>query len=112
MKDKSWDEGVYKMLITESARCESMIKRVAQEIITLPKGSLGKKKVKTVDGREYISFCLRYREASKVKTVHVPKDKLPEIEQALLRKKRLQETIKSSEKRIKTIRKLLKGVHT
>ena len=110
MKTKSQDESVYRLLKTEANRCESMIARIEQEILSLPRGSLAEKKLKK-NGKVYVSHCLKYRENQKIISVHIPKEKLPEIEQAILRKKRLQESKKDGEKRVKTIQRLLKGTN-
>lgn len=107
MRAKAKDESIFRMLESERDRCARVIEKIAAEMGKLPRGSLGQRKVKS-GGKEYVYPCLKYREGAHVKFEHISAQLAEELRPALERKKKLQNDLKSSQKRMGTINIILK----
>jgi hypothetical protein len=94
------------MLKSERDRCVELAERLRREIDSLPKGSLGKRKVKS-PGKEYIYPCLRFRVGKKVVYEHLSHEKAEELKPMLERRKKLESSLKANRKRIATIDAIL-----
>lgn len=105
-KTRKSDESVYQMLESEGARCESVLERIRRELETLPKGSLCQRRVVS-NGKVYLYPCLKYRDASGVKLVHVTREKAEEVRAQIERKKRLKAVVKETQLRLATLRALI-----
>jgi vacuolar-type H+-ATPase subunit I/STV1 len=101
-KMKSTDHSVYQMLESERLRCQSVLEKVAKELESLPKGSLCQRRVVS-NGKVYLYPCLKYRDKSEVKTIHIPREKADELQAQLERKKRLQAVVKETRLRLATL---------
>lgn len=108
MSGKTWnsDDSVFQMLDSERARCEAVLERLERELATLPKGSLCQRRVVS-NGKVYLYPCLKYRDGSEVKLVHVTREKVDEVQAQVERKKRLQMVVKETKLRLATLRRLL-----
>ncbi len=106
MRGKEKDASVFRMLQSERDRCALVIEKINSELDKLPKGSLGKRKVKS-HGKEYIYPCLRYREGAVVKYEHLTPEKAEELKPALERRKKLQADLRANKKRIATLNVIL-----
>lgn len=110
-KRKSRDDSVFEMLKTEHARCETVLERIDRELATLPKGTLCKRRVVS-NGKVYFYPCLKYRDASGVKLVHIVQERVEAVEAQMERKKRLKIAAKETKNRLATLRTLIaRGVH-
>ncbi|MDO3380123.1 hypothetical protein [Geoalkalibacter halelectricus] len=106
MRAAKKDQSVFNMLKSERDRCVELAERLRREIDQFPKGSLGKRKVKS-QGKEYIYPCLRYRDGTKVTYEHLSKQQAEEIQPLLERRKKLEKSLRANKKRIATIDALL-----
>lgn len=102
MRVKARDESVFRMLESERDRCARVIEKLTGEIEKLPRGSLGQRKVKS-GGKEYVYPCLKYREGNHVKFEHVSARRADELRPALERRKKLENDLKVSRRRMTTI---------
>ncbi|QWV98961.1 hypothetical protein KP003_06850 [Geomonas nitrogeniifigens] len=105
-KTKSSDDSVYQMLDSERARCEAVLERIDRELSNLPKGSLCQRRVVS-NGKVYLYPCLKYRDGSEVKLLHVSREKAEEVQAQVERKKRLKQAAKETKVRLATLRTLL-----
>ena len=101
------DQSVFNMLSSERNRCIELKKSLRHEIDKLPKGSLGKRKVKR-GCKVYVYPCLRYRDGKKVAYEHLSREKAEELKPILERRKKLELSLKANKKRIATIDAILK----
>jgi uncharacterized protein (UPF0128 family) len=99
---KSIDNSVYQMLESERLRCQSVLEKIARELENLPKGSLCQRRVIS-NGKVYLYPCLKYRDKSVVKTIHIPREKADELQVQLDRKKRLEAVVKETRVRLATL---------
>lgn len=106
MRGKEKDESVFRMLQSERDRCALVIEKIFIELEKLPKGSLGKRKVKS-HGKEYIYPCLKYRNGSVVKFKHLSSEKAEELRPLLEKRIKLQGALKANKKRMATINAIL-----
>lgn len=106
MGGKEKDNSVFRMLQSERDRCALVIAKINSELDKLPKGSLGQRKVKS-HGKEYIYPCLRYRDGSEVKYVHLAPEKAEELKPALERRKKLLADLRANKKRVATLNAIL-----
>jgi hypothetical protein len=95
-------EGV---LLEEKERNLAMQKRYLEEIETLPKGSVTKKKI---NGKEY--YYLIYRKGNKVITEYLGNDeaKIDEVKKKINTRKSLENSIKKLKLELKIISKTIK----
>lgn len=105
-RTRNGDDSVFQMLDSERARCESVLERIEREIATLPRGSFSLRRVVS-NGKIYLYPCLKYREGSEVKLVHIAREKADEVQAQVERKKRLKRTAKETKVRLATLRGLL-----
>jgi len=99
---KNTDKSVYEMLEAERARCQSVLEKIAKEFESLPKGSLCQRRVVS-NGKVYVYPCLKYRENSEVKVIHIPREKADELQAQLERKKRLKAVVRETRVRLATL---------
>jgi hypothetical protein len=110
-KSRNRDDSVFEMLESERARCEAVLERIDRELATLPKGTLCKRRVVS-NGKVYLYPCLKYRDASGVKIVHIAQEKAEAVEEQMDRKKRLKAVVKETKVRLATLRALIaRGAH-
>jgi hypothetical protein len=102
MRADKKDQSVFNMLKSERSRCVEMAARLGEEIERLPKGSLGKRRVKSSD-KVYEYSCRRYREKDKVKFEHLSEKQAEELKPKIERRKKLEASLKANKKRIATI---------
>ena len=107
MRAENKDQSVFNMLNSERNRCNELAERLSHEISKLPKGSLGKRKVKCV-GKVYVYPCLRYRDGKKVAYEHLSHEKAEELKPILERRKKLELSLKANKKRIATLDAILR----
>lgn len=107
MRAKGKDDSVFRMLQSERNRCALVIEKICGELEKLPKGSLGRRKVK-VGGKEYIYPCLRYREEAGVKFEHLSPEQAEGLKPALEKREKLREDLKATRKRLATLDSLLR----
>lgn len=105
-KVKHTDASVYQMLESERARCQSVLEKIGKELANLPKGTLCQRRVQS-NGKVYLYPCLKYREASEVKIIHLTREKAAELQSQLDRKKRLKAIMKETEVRLATLGMIL-----
>jgi len=106
MRAGNKDQSVFNMLKSERNRCVELAERLRSEIDSLPKGSLGERKVKG-RGREYVYPCLRFRVGDKVAYEHLSHKKAEELKPVLERRKKLESSLKANRRRIATIDSIL-----
>jgi len=106
MRGKKKDPSVFNMLKSERDRCVELAERLSREIAQLPKGSLGKRKVKS-HGKEYVYPCLRFRDGRKVTYKHLSHKQAEELRPLLDRRKKLEKSLRANKKRIATLDALL-----
>ena len=94
------------MLQSERDRCNLVIEKIQGELEKLPKGSIGRRKVKS-HGREYVYPCLRYREGAVVKYEHLAPERVEELIPALDRRKKLLADLKTTRRRVVTLNAIL-----
>jgi len=102
MRADKKDQSVINMLKSERSRCVEMMERLSEEIDRLPKGSLGKRRVKS-GNKVYEYPCRRYREKDKVKFEHLSEAQAEEIRPKIERRKKLEASLGANKKRIATI---------
>ena len=105
-KIKNTDNSVYEMLESERARCQSVLEKIDKELESLPKGSLCQRRVVS-NGKVYVYPCLKYRDNSEVKTIHITREKADELQGQLERKKRLKAVVKETKVRLATLRMII-----
>lgn len=86
MRVQAKDDSVFRMLESERDRCKRVIDKILAELEKLPRGSLGRRKVKS-GGKEYVYPCLKYRDGAKVKFEHISAERAEELRPVLERKK-------------------------
>ena len=101
-KSKSIDNSVYQMLESERLRCQSVLDKIGKELESLPKGTLCQRRVVS-NGKVYLYPCLKYRDKSEVKTIHITREKAAALQVQLERKKRLQAVVKETRVRLATL---------
>jgi len=106
MRAKKKDESVFRLLISERDRCQSVVERINNALDRLPKGSLSQRKVKS-GGKEYCYPCLRYRSGSRVLFEHLSPEKAEALLPLLEKRKKLESDMKANKLRIATINSLL-----
>lgn len=102
MRADKKDQSVLNMLKSERSRCLEMMARLHEEIGRLPKGSLGKRRVKS-GSKVYEYPCRRYREKDKVRFEHLSKQQAEELKPKIERRKKLEASLKANKKRVATI---------
>lgn len=107
MRAQNKDQSVFNMLSSERNRCVELAERLNKEINKLPKGSLGKRKVKR-SGKVYVYPCLRYRDGKKVAFEHLSHESAEELKPILERRKKLEWSLKANKKRIATLNAILR----
>ena len=105
-KVKNTDNSVYEMLEAERIRCQSVLEKIDKELEFLPKGSLCQRRVVS-NGKVYVYPCLKYRENSAVKTIHITREKADELQAQLERKRRLKAIVKETKVRLATLRTII-----
>jgi hypothetical protein len=106
MRAKNIDQSVFNMLKSERDRCVELAERLRREIDKLPKGSLGERKVKSIN-KVYVYPCLRYRDGKKVAYEHLSRERAEELKPILERRKKLESSLRANKKRIVTLDAIL-----
>ena len=105
-KVKNTDNSVYQMLESERLRCQSVLEKIDKELESLPKGSLCQRRVLS-NGKVYLYPCLKYRDDSGVKVIHISREKADDLQAQLERKKRLKAIAKETQVRLATLKTII-----
>lgn len=105
-KIKNTDNSVYRMLESERLRCQCVLEKIDKELESLPKGSLCQRRVLS-NGKVYLYPCLKYRDDSGVKVIHIAWEKVDDLQVQLERKKRLKAIAKETRVRLATLRTII-----
>ena len=107
MKVVEKDKIVSGMLRDELGRSEEMLAGLQKSLADLPKGVLSERK-KRYKEKAYSYFSLKYREGEKVVNRHVRVEQVPALRKKLDQRKKIEKEMKSYQKRIAYLSKILK----
>ncbi len=102
------DKIVSGMLRDELTRSEEMLAGLQNSLSGLPKGVLSERK-KRYKEKAYSYFSLKYREGEKVVNQHIPAGEVPALRKKLDQRKKIEKEMKSYQKRIAYLLKILKS---
>jgi hypothetical protein len=108
MKVVEKDRIVSGMLRDELGRSEEMLAGLQKSLADLPKGVLSERK-KRYKEKAYSYFSLKYREGEKVVNQHVRVEQVPALRKQLDQRKKIEKEMKSYQKRIAYLAKILKS---
>jgi hypothetical protein len=106
MKVVEKDRIISGMLQDELQRCHEMLDSLRKAVSKLPKGVLSLRK-KRYKKKVYSYYYLKYREGENVVNKHVSDDKVQKIAKQLEQRKRYMKEIRSYEKKIAYLKKVL-----
>ena len=89
-------------MLKEYLRFESELAESIEELKTLPRGYISKK---NINGHEYP--YLQYNDNGKIKSEYIKADNLENIEKGILRRKELQDRIRTLKRNMKQVEKAL-----
>lgn len=107
MKVAEKDKVISGMLQDELKRCQEMLESLRKAESRLPKGVLSSRK-KQYKKKVYSYYYLKYREGTKVVNKHIADEKVQEIAEKLEQRKKNTKEIKSYEKKIAYLERMLK----
>lgn len=105
-RNKAEDQGIKGMLQDEYNRCLDLMDQIKRSIGQYPKGRLVVKKVKA-KGRVYEYHHLQWREGKKVRSQHVPENKIPELKEKIEQREAYQKNGIKIEKRLEYLAPLI-----
>jgi hypothetical protein len=108
MKVVEKDKVVGGMLQDELKRCHEVLNGLRKDISSLPKGAISERK-KRYKNKVYSYYYLKYRDGEKVISKHIPNSEIQEVKEKLSVRKRYEKEIKSYEKRIAYLNKILRA---
>lgn len=108
MKVVEKDKIVSGMLRDELGRSEEMLAGLRKSLEDLPKGRLSERK-KRYKEKAYSYYSLKYREGEKVVNRHVPADQVQALRKKLDQRKKIEKEMKSYQKRVAYLSKILKS---
>lgn len=106
MKVVEKDKVVSGMLRDELNRCQEVLNGLMKAIAVLPKGAISVRK-KHYKHRVYSYYYLKYRDGEKVISKHIPNGEIREVKEKLSMRKKYEKEIRSYEKRIAYLNKIL-----
>ncbi len=107
MKVAEKDKVISGMLQDELKRCQEMLESLRKAESKLPKGVLSSRK-KQYKKKVYFYYYLKYREGAKVVNKHIANEEVQEMVEKLEQRKKYMKEIKSYEKKIAYLEKMLK----
>ncbi|MDH4164401.1 MAG: hypothetical protein OEW15_17195 [Nitrospirota bacterium] len=108
MKVVEKDKIVSGMLRDELSRSEEMLVGLRKSLADLPRGALSERK-KRYKEKAYSYFSLKYRDGEKVVNQHVSAEQVPALRKQLDQRKKIEKEMKSYQKRIAYLSKILKS---
>ncbi|HET6515688.1 MAG TPA: hypothetical protein VFG09_11060 [Thermodesulfovibrionales bacterium] len=96
------------MLQDELKRCREMLNGLRKAISGLPKGSISERE-KHYKNKVYSYYYLKYRDGEKVISKHIPNSEIQKVKQELSMRKKYEKEIRSYEKRIAYLNKILRA---
>lgn len=108
MKVVEKDRVISGLLRDELKRCQEMLGSLEKSLSELPKGSISERK-KHYKDKVYSYYYLKYREGKKVISKHVPDREVQEILRKLEMRKKYEKEMKSYEKKIAYLNKILRA---
>ena len=108
MKVVENDKVVGGMLRDELKRCEEMLNGLRKAVFALPKGAISERK-KHYKKKVYSYYYLKYRDGQKVISKHIPHCEIQEVKEKLSVRKKYEKEIRSYEKRIAYLNKILRA---
>lgn len=108
MKVVEKDKVISGMLRDELERCQEMLDSLERSVSTLPKGAISERK-KHYKNKVYSYYYLKYREGEKVISKHVPNREVQEILKKLALRKKTEREMRSYEKKIAYLNKILRA---
>lgn len=108
MKVVEKDRVVGGMLQDELKRCQEMLNGLRKAISGLPKGAISERK-KHYKNKVYSYYYLKYRDGEKVISKHIPNSEIQEVKEKLSARKKYEKEIRSYEKRIAYLNKILRA---
>ncbi|HAM52088.1 MAG TPA: hypothetical protein DCP92_15890 [Nitrospiraceae bacterium] len=108
MKVVERDKVVGGMLRDELKRCQEMLDGLEKSLSKLPKGSISERK-KRYKNKVYSYYHLKYRDGEKVISKHIPNSEIQEVKEKLSMRKKYEKEIRSYEKRIAYLNKILRA---
>ena len=108
MKVVEKDKVISGMLRDELERCHEMLDSLERSVSALPKGAISERK-KHYKNKVYSYYYLKYREGEKVISKHVPNREVQEILKKLALRKKTEREMRSYEKKIAYLDKILRA---
>ncbi|MBI4653786.1 MAG: hypothetical protein HY752_02160 [Nitrospirae bacterium] len=108
MKVVEKDRIISGMLQDELRRCLEMLDSLRKAVSKLPKGVLSSRK-KRYKKKVYSYYYLKYRDGENVVNKHISNEKVQEITEKLQQREKYMKEIKSYEKKIAYLKKILKA---
>lgn len=108
MKVVEKDKIVGGMLQDELERCQEVLNDLRKAIFGLPKGAISERK-KHYRNKVYSYYYLKYRDGEKVISKHIPNSEIQEVKDKLSVSKKYEKEIRSYEKRIAYLKKILRA---
>ncbi len=108
MKVVEKDKVISGMLRDELNRCVEILVGLQKSAAGLPKGVLNERKKRHKE-KAYSYFSLKYREGGRVVNQHISKDRVPDLKKKLEQREKLEKEMRSYQKRIAYLSKLLKA---
>jgi hypothetical protein len=108
MKVVEKDKVISGMLRDELERCQEMLDSLERSVSALPKGAISERK-KHYKNKVYSYYYLKYREGEKVISKHVPNRDVQEILKKLALRKKTEREMRSYEKKIAYLNKILRA---
>jgi hypothetical protein len=102
------DKVIGGMLRDELYRCQEMLNGLRKAISGLPKGSISERE-KHYKNKVYSYYYLKYRDGEKVISKHIPNSEIQKVKQELSMRKKYEKEIRSYEKRIAYLNKILRA---
>jgi len=102
------DKVIGGMLQDELKRCQEMLDGLRKAVSGLPKGSLSERE-KRYKNKAYSYYYLKYRDGEKVISKHIPNREIQEVKEKLAMRKKYEKEIRSYEKRVAYLNKILRA---
>lgn len=107
MKVVEKDRVISGMLQDELKRCQEMLDNLRKAVSRLPKGVLSSRK-KRYKKKVYSYYYLKYRDGEHVVNKHISNERVQELAEKLKQRKKYMNEIKSYEKKIAYLKRMLK----
>lgn len=102
------DHGIIGMLRSELMRCVRVIENIKITMAGYPKGNIVVKKIRA-HGKIYEYYHLQWRDGQKVRSQHIKKRDLPDLQKKIAERERYRKNLPALQKRVRFLEKLIGG---